>query len=569
MHANSEPKSVLPVKTIKNNKKVLRKISNATNNNYTNDTAINNNRVNKKKAKNKKNLDPDIDQPKEDFIASAKSKKQKQKVKKNRKKNENISNKTPETNNINKKKPVKNKNLSCSEDFVSDLTQSKNDFIVHAKLNSRNKKVNKNKKKQENIKNKTPQNDKKRKINENESIKNKRRKNQSCSEIPDTTNIDEDQSSEFSDIPEELIYDSENESEENYLLDKEYLWSDKIINYSLENFNGSSELNHDLCVGSTEQDYFELFITDEFINNIVTQTNLYATQYQSKKGKIDNKWYPTYAREIKAYIGILIYMGMVVLPEENMYFNEDFVECPLISKTMPYQRFRKISQYFHMNNDELMAPRDSVEFDVLHKVRPAVDVIKKFSVYYKPDRNLAVDEAMIKFKGRHYIKQYMPNKPDKWGIKVWCLCESQTGYLVTGNIYLGKKECLNKDYLLGEQVVLNLLKDYENMYHHVYFDNYFSSVRLLDLLLKKKVYACGTVRANRKGLPDFFKKPKLLKLEQGEFKQVQSEKITAVVWHDKRDVQVIFTNCNPLITNEISRRGPSGREKKMFLVHCP
>jgi hypothetical protein len=38
-----------------------------------------------------------------------------------------------------------------------------------------------------------------------------------------------------------------------------------------------------------------------------------------------------------------------------------------------------------------------------------------------PGRELAVDEAMIGFKGRFILKQYLPGKPTKWGIKAWVL----------------------------------------------------------------------------------------------------------------------------------------------------
>ena len=38
------------------------------------------------------------------------------------------------------------------------------------------------------------------------------------------------------------------------------------------------------------------------------------------------------------------------------------------------------------------------------------------------------------------------------------------------------------------------------MGHHVYFDNYYNSPDLIDLLYKRKTHACGTVRKNQKSL---------------------------------------------------------------------
>jgi len=50
---------------------------------------------------------------------------------------------------------------------------------------------------------------------------------------------------------------------------------------------------------------------------------------------------------------------------------------------------------------------------------------------------MSIDEAMVKFKGRVFFRQYMPKKPTKWGIKVWMLAESKTGYMSNLDVYLG------------------------------------------------------------------------------------------------------------------------------------
>ncbi len=56
-----------------------------------------------------------------------------------------------------------------------------------------------------------------------------------------------------------------------------------------------------------------------------------------------------------------------------------------------------------------------------------------------PGKELAADEAMIKFQGRSSLKQYMPKKPIKRGMKVWVLGDSSNGYFCRLDIYTGKK----------------------------------------------------------------------------------------------------------------------------------
>jgi hypothetical protein len=58
---------------------------------------------------------------------------------------------------------------------------------------------------------------------------------------------------------------------------------------------------------------------------------------------------------------------------------------------------------------------------------------------------------------------------------------------------------------LGENVVLKLSEPLSGGYYHLYFDNFFTSVSLLEKLLERKIYACGTYRKDRRNLPQDLK----------------------------------------------------------------
>ena len=55
-------------------------------------------------------------------------------------------------------------------------------------------------------------------------------------------------------------------------------------------------------------------MTSDFYNKVAEETNKYAALSQRKAGTVDDNWEDTNAEEIQAYIGILIYMGLVDLP---------------------------------------------------------------------------------------------------------------------------------------------------------------------------------------------------------------------------------------------------------------
>jgi len=54
-------------------------------------------------------------------------------------------------------------------------------------------------------------------------------------------------------------------------------------------------------------------VTNDFYNKVAEETNKYAALSQRKAGTVDNNWEDTNAEEIQACIGILIYMGLVLL----------------------------------------------------------------------------------------------------------------------------------------------------------------------------------------------------------------------------------------------------------------
>ena len=116
----------------------------------------------------------------------------------------------------------------------------------------------------------------------------------------------------------------------------------------------------------------------------------------------------------------------------------------------------------------------------------------------------AINEHMVKFKGQHVMKQYMPMKPIKQGFKMWCRNDSTTGYLFQFDMYGGKQESNVRSF--GENVITQLSRSLVRANVRLFFDNFFTSPALVHKLKKEKVFCCGTIRQNRKGMPKDLKK---------------------------------------------------------------
>jgi hypothetical protein len=67
-------------------------------------------------------------------------------------------------------------------------------------------------------------------------------------------------------------------------------------------------------------------------------------------------------------------------------------------------------------------------------------------------------------------------------------------------VYLGQS-AVGVEHGLGFNVVSGLTDNIHGTYRHVYFDNCFTSIPLLEHLYENGLYGCGTVRVNRRGFP--------------------------------------------------------------------
>lgn len=73
---------------------------------------------------------------------------------------------------------------------------------------------------------------------------------------------------------------------------------------------------------------------------------------------------------------------------------------------------------------------------------------------FEPYEHLCVDEQVYSYRGKSRFRKYMPNKPSKYGIKYWCICDVTTSYLCYFDVYLGKERGNKRNVNLGEKVTL-------------------------------------------------------------------------------------------------------------------
>ena len=103
---------------------------------------------------------------------------------------------------------------------------------------------------------------------------------------------------------------------------------------------------------------------------------------------------------------------------------------------------------------------------------------------YKPGENITIDEQLFLTKSRCRFIQYMPNKPDKFGIKFWLAVDVESKYILNANPYLGKDESRPSTQRLSDIVVMTLMEPFVGKRRNVTTDNFFTSFLLAKELKK-------------------------------------------------------------------------------------
>ena len=76
------------------------------------------------------------------------------------------------------------------------------------------------------------------------------------------------------------------------------------------------------------------------------------------------------------------------------------------------------------------------------------------------------------------MKQFMPMKPVKHGIKVWECAEASSGFVCDFQVCPGKRQDGVTEKNLGYLVVHDLTQNFTGKNHHIFCDNFFTSVSL-------------------------------------------------------------------------------------------
>ncbi|KAB0804107.1 hypothetical protein PPYR_01077 [Photinus pyralis] len=287
--------------------------------------------------------------------------------------------------------------------------------------------------------------------------------------------------------------------------------------------------------------YWSLLITDEMISTIVDCTNEKITDLSSTYGETASFVNFTDSVEMKAFFGLLYLTSAFKSNHEDVegLFASDGTGRDIFRATMSLKRFMFLLVALRFDSISTRSLRKTDKFCHIREIFETF--IQNCRNCYTPGESLTIDEMLVGFRGRCSFRVYMKNKPNKYGLKVLCLCDAKTHYLLNAFVYTGKSQNVHpnpRKLSVPTLSVLSLIDPVKNTNRNITADNWFTSIELVEELRKNQLTYVGTVRKNKKEIPQYIVPNK--RTEPGTSMFVFTSTITLVSYVPKPNKYVLL-----------------------------
>ena len=196
--------------------------------------------------------------------------------------------------------------------------------------------------------------------------------------------------------------------------------------------------------------------------------------------------------DLETFIGLQYARGIYGKGHPVAFLWSKRYGIPIFYENMGRDYFLKILKYLRFD-DKPNRVRSGPHADKFALIRQVFELFaNQCQKKHTCKISLTVDEQLMPLKWRCSFVTFMPNKPDKYGVKFWILADVETKYVLNIDVYLGAQEKEQRGGVpLAESVVVNLCKQKG---YNVTCDNFFTSLSVAEKLTKDKLSIVRTIR---------------------------------------------------------------------------
>ena len=252
-------------------------------------------------------------------------------------------------------------------------------------------------------------------------------------------------------------------------------------------------------------DLFNVMYGNKLISEIVTGTN----EKIVKMNRTDSCYYPVTESKIEELFGLLIIMN--AYKSENEHMRDFLVRLRTYPESFGFQGYKIMTrnefEFYYSHLDIGTSPKVPNEsdplgrpiYDLRAKLQPIIDHFNSSNLKLKnpnPDSPLAIDETLRSSYSRsNILRQFMPNKPAKYGEKSFALADSDL--FIHRLLFQFPRQFSETDGTLRDLMSKMVPKEFHGQNLTILCDNYFLTMDVLLDFQKKNIALLGTMRSNR------------------------------------------------------------------------
>ncbi|XP_062375807.1 piggyBac transposable element-derived protein 5 [Sardina pilchardus] len=338
-------------------------------------------------------------------------------------------------------------------------------------------------------------------------------------------------------------------------------WSDVLQDISLPSYKDTHGPTQRMPATATAMDFFQLFVPDNAIQNMVTQTNMYAKKYQERFGS-DEGWTSVTLPEMKAFLGFVTSTSVHRCESVLSIWSSGFFSNRSIALKMSQARFEKILKYFH-----IVAFRSSHgSSQGLYKIQPFLDSLQQsFGCAFRPSQTQVIHEPLIDedpvFITTCTERELRKRKKRKFSL--WVRQCTSTGFICQISVHLKEGpgpdglDTLKNKLQLHSLVAKQLCQSLSGRNSVIFTGPSITSLNLFQDFEKQEIYCCGllsTKKSDCTGLPQSM----LINADgpqaRGQSRTMMKGDMSLISWYNKGNFRFLTNAYSPTKQGVIIKR---------------